>query len=95
MAEYIVGFQAFRDRIKQRGDAPVELRAMALEGVEALSRYRYRIRLRGSYPQFPYWLAMPFFAPMPWRRTPSTSSPAWPSAISPCSGIRSAPGRTC
>ena len=67
MAEYIVGFQEFRDRIKQRGDAPVELRALALEGVEALSRYRYRIRLRGSYPQFPYWLAMPFFAPLPWE----------------------------
>jgi oligopeptide transport system substrate-binding protein len=26
-----------------------------------------RIRLEGKYPQFQYWLAMPFFAPMPWE----------------------------
>ena len=27
----------------------------------------YRIRIKGKYPQFAYWLAMPFFAPMPWE----------------------------
>jgi ABC-type transport system substrate-binding protein len=25
------------------------------------------VRLRGLYPQFRYWLAMPFFAPMAWE----------------------------
>jgi ABC-type transport system substrate-binding protein len=26
-----------------------------------------RVTIRGKYPQFVYWLAMPFFAPMPWE----------------------------
>jgi oligopeptide transport system substrate-binding protein len=33
--------------------------------VELVDRYTYRIRLHGLYPQFTYWLAMPFFAPIP------------------------------
>jgi len=32
-----------------------------------LDRYTYSIRIKGKYPQFVYWLAMPFFAPMPWE----------------------------
>ena len=30
-----------------------------------VDRYTYRIRVKGKYPQFVYWLAMPFFAPVP------------------------------
>jgi oligopeptide transport system substrate-binding protein len=30
-----------------------------------VDRYTYRIRIKGKYPQFVYWLAMPFFAPVP------------------------------
>ena len=66
MAEYIDGFSEFREQIKNQ-PAPVDLRAFNLQGVVAQSRYRYRIRLKGMYPQFLYWLAMPFFAPMPWE----------------------------
>jgi ABC-type transport system substrate-binding protein len=29
--------------------------------------YTYRVRLKEPYPQFVYWLAMPFFAPVPWE----------------------------
>lgn len=36
-----------------------------LAGVEAVNRYTYRITLKTKYPQFIYWLAMPFFSPMP------------------------------
>jgi oligopeptide transport system substrate-binding protein len=32
-----------------------------------VDRHTYRIRLKGKYPQFLYWLAMPFFAPVPWE----------------------------
>ena len=42
----------------------VDLREYALPGVTLVDRYTYRIRVRGVYPQFVYWLAMPFFAPM-------------------------------
>ncbi len=38
-----------------------------LAGAEVVDRYTYRIRIKGKYPQFIYWLAMPFFAPVPWE----------------------------
>ena len=46
-------------------DAWIDLTAYPLSGVEVLDDYTYRIRLKGRYPQFLYWLAMPFFAPVP------------------------------
>jgi ABC-type transport system substrate-binding protein len=51
-----------------------------LPGVEVIDRHTYRIRLKGKYPQFLYWLAMPFFAPVPWEADCSTASRAWPNA---------------
>ena len=45
------------------------------DGDEAIDRHRYRIRVRGKYPQFLYWLAMPFFAPMPWEADKFHSQP--------------------
>jgi hypothetical protein len=38
-----------------------------MAGVEANHRYQYRIRIKGKYPQFIFWLAMPFFSAMPWE----------------------------
>ena len=73
MREHIVGLAELRGRIAaaiQAGEEPngyVDLRQVELEGVEVLDRYRFRIRLHGVYPQFIFWLAMPFFAPMPWE----------------------------
>lgn len=43
------------------------LRDASLEGVQVLDQETLRIRIKGKYPQFLYWLAMPFFAPMPWE----------------------------
>jgi ABC-type transport system substrate-binding protein len=45
----------------------LDLRAYELSGVTVVDRYTYRIRLAGKYPQFMYWLAMPFFAPIPYE----------------------------
>ncbi len=36
-----------------------------LPGAVVVDKYRYRIILKRKYPQFIYWLAMPFFSPMP------------------------------
>jgi len=36
-----------------------------LPGALAIDKYTYRIILKRKYPQFIYWLAMPFFSPMP------------------------------
>ncbi len=38
-----------------------------LPGVELVDRYTYRIIIKGRYPQIKYWLAMPFFAPVPYE----------------------------
>ena len=43
----------------------LDLDRFPLSGVARLDRYTYSITLRGKYPQFLYWLAMPFFAPVP------------------------------
>jgi len=38
-------------------------------GVEVVDRYTFRIHLKKPYPQVLYWLAMTFFAPVPWEAT--------------------------
>jgi ABC-type transport system substrate-binding protein len=43
----------------------IDLRKFPLAGVEVVDRHTYRVRIKGKYPQFVYWLAMPFFAPLP------------------------------
>jgi len=48
-----------------RGLPWIDLRKFPLAGVEIVDRHTYRVRLKGLYPQFVYWLAMPFFAPLP------------------------------
>ena len=74
MADYIVGLKELAATLKRandeaaaRGerDAWLDLTRYPLAGVEVVDDYTYRIRLKGSYPQFQYWLAMPFFAPVP------------------------------
>lgn len=45
----------------------LDLRAYEISGVSVVDRYTYRIRIKGKYPQFMYWLAMPFFAPIPYE----------------------------
>ncbi len=69
MSEYIVGLKEFSARLKTAAKPGewLDLRAHPLEGVERVDDHTYRIKLKGSYPQFVYWLAMPFFAPVPWE----------------------------
>ncbi|MFW5443381.1 MAG: ABC transporter substrate-binding protein [Methylococcaceae bacterium] len=65
MKHYIVGFDTFSQHMQKLDKTAIK--AMLMEGVEVLSRYQYKIRIKGKYPQFRFWLAMPFFAPMPWE----------------------------
>jgi oligopeptide transport system substrate-binding protein len=68
MSAYIVGLNAFAEELQQAYDNTyLDLREFTLPGAEVVSRYHYRIRIQGKYPQFIYWLAMPFFSPMPWE----------------------------
>ena len=77
MSDYIVGLKEYAARLEQEDKAlqagrsegtPPAWASLArheIAGVEVVDRYTYRIKVRGTYPQFIYWLAMPFFAPVP------------------------------
>ena len=74
MTEYIVGLKKFGDDLrradaklkKKEGDeAFLDLNKYAISGVKVIDRYTYTVKIKGKYPQFLYWLAMPFFAPIP------------------------------
>ncbi len=70
MSEYIVGLKEYGETLSQAAQEPdnqpyLDLARYPLEGAEVIDRYTYRIKLHGKYPQFLYWLAMPFFAPVP------------------------------
>ena len=70
MGEYVVGLKELGQQLQEAAKhlpagAYLDLKQFSLEGARTLDRYTYRITLRGKYPQFVYWLAMPFFAPVP------------------------------
>src|SRR5574340_760300 len=74
MSEYIVGLKEYAATLQRAEDglagegqhgAYLDLAGYPLEGAEVVDRYTYRIKVHGKYPQLIYWLAMPFFAPVP------------------------------
>jgi ABC-type transport system substrate-binding protein len=74
MNEYIVGIREYADTLKKEYEkisggrdtgVYLDLTQFPLAGVEEVDRYTYRVKIRGKYPQLLYWMAMPFFAPMP------------------------------
>lgn len=66
MNEYIVGLKEYAKTLaKAAKEGRLDLENTPLEGAQTLGRYTYRVKLKGKYPQFQYWLAMPFFAPVP------------------------------
>ncbi|MBT5098702.1 MAG: ABC transporter substrate-binding protein, partial [Proteobacteria bacterium] len=70
LSNYIRGFKDFRSDVLTQLDQQetwLDLRQIAISGVEVLDQQRYQIRVEGVYPQFIYWLSMPFFAPIPWE----------------------------
>ncbi len=72
MSEYIEGLDELNRRLVQAGkglskDAWLDLRPHDFPGAQATGKYSFRITLKTHYPQFIYWLAMPFFAPIPWE----------------------------
>lgn len=71
MSEYIVGLKEYAETlqkdIKKNPNALLELNNYPLAGVQIVDEHTYRIEVIGKYPQFAYWLAMPFFSPMPYE----------------------------
>ncbi len=71
MSEYIAGFKEYAAALSKAAqahpDAYLDLNQYDLSGVQVVDEHTYRITIKGKYPQFAYWLAMPFFAPMPFE----------------------------
>jgi len=69
MAEHIQGLKILSEDIKTRSDAQsgawIDLDPLPLSGAVAIDDHTLEITLEGKYPQFIYWLAMNFFAPVP------------------------------
>lgn len=76
LSQYIIGMsdtsQAIADArkaLKQQGkndNSWLDLRQFKMTGVEKINDHSFSIKLKGKYPQFNYWLAFHFFAPVPW-----------------------------
>lgn len=79
-SEYVVGLKEYGDLIKRedaklrRGLDPTDLdkpfldfRKWPMAGASAPEKYLLRIRIKGKYPQWNYWMAMTFLAPVPWE----------------------------
>jgi oligopeptide transport system substrate-binding protein len=65
MAQYILGMKEFTEQL---GDIEreewLDLDEYPMTGLEVLDERTLRITVIGRYPQFMYWLAMPFFSPI-------------------------------
>lgn len=78
MSDYIIGLPelsktlsaAYKNGVKTvelENDFYLDLRKFDLDGVKAIDRYTYTIKIKGKYPQLAYWMTLPFFAPMPFE----------------------------
>ncbi len=78
MGKYIKGLSDLTARLRaEAGDTTgyIDLRAFEFPGARVIDRYTYEIRIKEKYPQFRYWLAMPFFSPVPWEADRFYSQP--------------------
>jgi ABC-type transport system substrate-binding protein len=74
MRNYIIGLRDLNAELvaayeqqtqEQQALKYINMDDFKLEGVEKIDDYTFKIKLHGKYPQFKFWLAMPFFSPMP------------------------------
>ncbi len=79
-AEYVVGLKEYGELIKREDaelrkgldpaalDKPfLDFRRWPLAGATAPDKHLLRIRIKGKYPQWSYWMQMTFMAPLPWE----------------------------
>lgn len=79
-AEYVLGLADYGKLIKaedaklRQGRDPadpdrpfLDFRKWPLAGATAPEKHLLRIRIKGKYPQWNYWMAMTFLAPIPWE----------------------------
>lgn len=79
-SEHVVGLKEFAAVVKAENakllkglpestqDKPfLDLRQFKLAGAEAVNKHLLRVRIKGKYPQWSYWMATTFLAPVPWE----------------------------
>ena len=79
-AEYVVGLRELGETVKKEDaklrqgldpaslDKPMlDFRRWPMEGASAPEKHLLRIRIKGKYPQWSYWMQMTFLAPVPWE----------------------------
>ena len=79
-SDYIVGLKDYGKLIKEEDakllaglpeaspDKPfLDFRKWPLAGVETLDKHLLRMRIKGKYPQWKYWLTLTFASPVPWE----------------------------
>ncbi len=79
-SEYVVGLKAYGPMVKEEDrklmagrdpsspDKPfLDFRQWPLAGATAPEKHLLRIRIKGKYPQWNYWMNMTFTAPVPWE----------------------------
>ncbi|MCH9639512.1 MAG: peptide ABC transporter substrate-binding protein, partial [Betaproteobacteria bacterium] len=73
MADYIFGLKEYAEVLRAadvalpEDEEYLDLNKYTLIGAQVIDTYTYQVKIKGKYPQFIYWLAMPFFAPVPWE----------------------------
>ena len=72
MQEYILGFNVYKEKLSdlesQNSKDKIDfMKVNQISGIKKIDNYTFSIILKKQYPQFVYWLAMPFFSPMPWE----------------------------
>ena len=75
LADYIEGFSEFTQTMKNEiarieadggsGETWMNLDPHTMSGAKVIDDHTFQIVLKRKYPQILYWLAMPFFAPIP------------------------------
>jgi ABC-type transport system substrate-binding protein len=79
-SEYVIGLKDYGAFIREEDkkllngldpaslDKPfLDFRKYPLAGAVVLDKYTYRIRIKGKYPQWKYWMTLTFTAPVPWE----------------------------
>ncbi|HEY8123517.1 MAG TPA: ABC transporter substrate-binding protein [Myxococcota bacterium] len=79
-SEYVIGLRDYSALIKREDaklmagrdpaslDKPfLDFRRWPLAGATAPEKHLLRIRIKGKYPQWKYWMQMTFLAPVPWE----------------------------
>ena len=116
-AEYVIGLKDYGELISAedaeaarracRPDQPRQAlprlpQVAARRAPTALDTHTLRIRLKGKYPQWKYWMAMTFIAPIPWEADAFYAQPGmaensltlnqWPVGTGPVHDDRVRPG---